>query len=52
MDLKAFSVALLAERCWEFFRTLESLLYKVFKATYFSNEYLLQSRLGSNPSYA
>ena len=51
-DLKAFNLALLAKQDWCLQTAINSLVYKVFKAHYFSDGDLLFVEMGSHSSYA
>ena len=47
-DIHAFNMALLAKQGWRLQQNHESLFYEVYKAKYF----LINTKYGSNPSYA
>lgn len=49
-NMTAFSKAL-AKQIWRIIRKPNSLMTKVLKARYFKNKNIMQTRLGSNPSY-
>lgn len=51
-NLQAFNLALLAKQGWRILTNPTSLVAKVYKAKYFPFEDVLNSRIGSNPSYA
>ena len=51
-DLKAFNLALLAKQGWRLQTCQSTLLYKVYKARYFSHGNFLTAELGNNPSFA
>lgn len=50
-DLELFNVSLLAKQGWRLLHDSHSLLFRVFKAKYFSNSDYLRSTLGNHPSY-
>ena len=51
-NLQAFNLALLAKQGWRILTNPTSLVARVYKAKYFPFEDVLNSRMGSNPSYA
>lgn len=51
-DLKDFNLALLAKQGFRLQHNIYSLVYKVFKARYFTNGDFLIAELGNHPSFA
>ena len=51
-QIKQFNLAILAKQGWQLQTMRDSLLYRLFKARYFSHSELLQASIGNNPSYA
>lgn len=51
-DLKDFNLALLAKQGFRLQHNIYSLVYKVFKARYFTNGDFLAAELGNHPSFA
>ena len=51
-NLQAFNLALLAKQGWQILTHPNSLVAQVYKAKYFTNDDILSSNIGSNPSYA
>ena len=50
-NLQAFNLAMLAKQGWRLLSNPDSLCAKVFKARYFPNGDVLNSKLGCSPSY-
>ncbi|XP_042946916.1 uncharacterized mitochondrial protein AtMg00310-like [Carya illinoinensis] len=50
-DLHLFNLALLAKQGWRLLRNEDSLLYKVYKAKYFPNSSLFDSKVCASSSY-
>lgn len=50
-DLKSFNFALLAKKRWKIMQDTSTLLHKLCKASYFSNNNFNESKLGHNSSY-
>lgn len=51
-NLQAFNLALLAKQGWQILSNPNSLVAQVYKAKYFPHDDVLNSKKGSNPSYA
>ena len=51
-DLQAFNLAMLAKQGWRLLTNPHSLVARVYKAKYYPYGDVLNSKLGSNPSYA
>ncbi|XP_042964588.1 uncharacterized protein LOC122298800 [Carya illinoinensis] len=51
-DIKSFNLAMLAKQSWRLLQYPSSLLAQILKQKYFPNGALLDSKLGSRPSYA
>jgi ribonuclease HI len=51
-DLQAFNLALIAKQGWNILTKPHTLLAKLYKARYFPNSSLFESKIGHNPSYA
>ncbi|XP_050249054.1 uncharacterized protein LOC126696338 [Quercus robur] len=51
-NIQAFNLALLAKQGWRILTNPDSLVARVFKAKYFPFDDVLNSKKGSNPSYA
>ena len=51
-NLQAFNLAMLAKQGWRLLQHPNSLVAKVYKARYFPFNDVLNSKKGSNPSYA
>uniref|UniRef100_A0A2N9F4S2 Reverse transcriptase domain-containing protein n=1 Tax=Fagus sylvatica TaxID=28930 RepID=A0A2N9F4S2_FAGSY len=51
-DLMQFNEALLAKQVWRLLHNRESLMYKVFKAKFFSNGTIMDARHSARASYA
>ena len=51
-DLAMFNDALLAKQTWRLLHDAQSLFYKVFKAKFFPNTFVMEARALSNASYA
>ena len=51
-DLRVFNLALLAKQGWIILENPRSLVHRVYKAKYFSNDPFLQAKLGKRPSHA
>jgi hypothetical protein len=51
-DLHAFNLAMIAKQGWNFLTKPHSLVAKLYKARYFLNSSLFESKIGHNPSYA
>ncbi|KAF5458401.1 hypothetical protein F2P56_022431, partial [Juglans regia] len=49
-DLDSFNSALLAKQAWRFLQNPFSLAATIFREKYFNAKYLLEAKLGSNPS--
>ena len=50
-NLQAFNLAMLAKQGWRLLSNPDSLCAKVFKARYYPNSDVLNSKLGCSPSY-
>ena len=50
-NIQAFNLAMLSKQGWRILTNPNSLLARVFKAKYFSHVDVLNSKIGSNPSY-
>jgi hypothetical protein len=51
-DIELFNLALLAKQGWRLLQHLDSLVAKILKKKYYSNNSFLESNLGRQPSYA
>jgi hypothetical protein len=51
-DLHYFNLAMIAKQGWNIMTKPHTLVAKLYKARYFSNSSLFDSRIGHNPSYA
>ena len=51
-NIQAFNLAMLAKQAWRILSNLNSPMAQVFKSKYFPYGDFLNSKLGSNPSYA
>ena len=51
-NIQAFNLAMLAKQGWRILTNPDSLVARVFKAKYFPYDDILNSKKGSNPSYA
>jgi hypothetical protein len=51
-DLHAFNLAMIAKQGWNLLSKPHSLVAKIYKARYFPNSSLFDSKIGHNPSYA
>ncbi|PNX73684.1 ribonuclease H [Trifolium pratense] len=51
-DLHSFNLAMIAKQGWNIMTKPNTLLAKLYKARYFPNSSLFESKLGHNPSYA
>ena len=51
-NLEAFNLAMLARQGWRMLSNPSSLVARVFKARYFPHDEILNSKKGTNPSYA
>jgi hypothetical protein len=51
-DLHSFNLAMIAKQGWNIMTKPHSLVAKLYKARYFPNSSLFESKLGHNPSYA
>ena len=51
-NLQAFNLAMLAKQGWRILTNPNSLMAQVYKAKYFPHDEVLNSKKGSNPSYA
>ena len=50
-NIQAFNLAMLAKQGWRILTNPNSLFARVFKAKYFPHDDVLNSKIGSNPSY-
>lgn len=50
-DLCAFNMALLAKQSWWLMNCRTSLLYKLYRAKYFSQSTFMEAQVGPNPSF-
>ena len=50
-NIQAFNLAMLAKQGWRILTNPNSLLARVFKAKYFPHDDVLNSKIGSNPSF-
>jgi hypothetical protein len=51
-DLHSFNLAMIAKQRWNIMTKPHTLLARLYKARYFPNCSLFESKLGHNPSYA
>ncbi|KAK2423594.1 hypothetical protein QL285_034041 [Trifolium repens] len=51
-DLHTFNLAMIAKQSWNIMTKPHSLVAKIYKARYFPNSSLFDSKIGHNPSYA
>lgn len=51
-NLQAFNLAMLAKQGWRILKNPDTLMAWVYKARYFPFDDVLNSKKGSNPSYA
>ena len=51
-NLQAFNLAMLAKQGWRILTNPKSLMARVYKAKYLPHDEVLNSKKGSNPSYA
>ncbi|PNX71244.1 ribonuclease H, partial [Trifolium pratense] len=51
-DLHSFNLAMIAKQGWNIMTKPHTILAKLYKARYFPNSSLFESKLGHNPSYA
>jgi hypothetical protein len=51
-DLHAFNLAMIAKQGWNMMTKPNSLVARLYKARYFPNSSLFDSKIGNNPSYA
>lgn len=49
-DFRSFNLAMLGKQGWRLISNTQSLVTKLYKASYFANSDFLKSELGHNPS--